>query len=1141
NDNDDDHEIDTNVKNSFEYFESSNDDDDDDDDVGDDDWNKSDIHFNKNIHERNFSTILDKISIDKPVHVRLAGFETLSKIEFINNCNNETFELLLKSLRDGISDDKKPIFEASLKIHSKYSDSSRSHDIYTNLITSLKNEYNIKKNYDNLPNLNTGVNFKIYLHEKLIRLLYLIIMYQREILKITRSTDRTIDEMIEQFIDILTWKNIINQNNKIMSILNLVSIIDPRGIWCKKLIHSMTTRKSLMLSISKIPNIIDIIFNTVKIGLKDCHQSQIAYSITDETIYVSGNCGNTSSVFISGETVETITFLHCLNIASQICIYYPNNKTSDITIDSSALLIPSTNDFAIDLINFLNSLAVSTEAKSIYNESFEALKLMLQQQYIQCDLKLFQASILPLINKPSKININNNLTASHTIDIIDFILDSKDGIIFFSTPYLPETNQSVILKNSTNNNIQIKEKKIIPACCFLQHASDLLRQPLVVMNVNHILRVLDVIGKLCQVLPNLELIAQTIEDYFYPSIDYFYSKIDKYAVIHENKTQNIDSAVKKMLMKISSWPLGIWLLSGHELIFEELVRASINPLRYSWKSNDIVSFVISSSFFDQAFKIIADLVPHTLSMFLNEVCCNIEDIQLFFDPWNSENVEKFIHVLSLVSLSTKCFMVFMLDNEKEESNSSDESIDHPQSFCQLIEYSLIDDSPYHYFSLLSLEVMIWNLDILVYLLHAYDLQSKLLDLQEASQLEVTKYIDKNKDDDNNEEYEEEQKIDIDETHVVYVVDECSSLRHKILCKSYYVRQKLDKPMKSIEKNMIFSSFPPPEMDDEWQRPRSITDHSELDDELSNIIPGLRDSSWIVQMKKAHENSPQPMKHTTLINLLEQMKQAISTVEWVDIFIWKDSSYTYYWLPEEDYGLDLAIRYFEDQCKNTGDQFVAKKHLKHVFETLHGFINYEKPDTYEAFDWFVSTIFVICNGQIDTCKEFVRNFVHYPSAMYMWRELGNAIDNLNNEKLITQFLLCQHIETVVNQELPNACYVLKSNYGLQWWIICNQLLGQCFWGILEWSEILHFFSICIMNPPDYIVYYCVSLLKYCEPLIMQDVIEKKSWPENLDLSGYHCHEHMNFIDRLEKKYQNNILPSLTGRKVNSLDKETDEFM
>lgn len=117
-------------------------------------------------------------------------------------------------------------------------------------------------------------------------------------------------------------------------------------------------------------------------------------------------------------------------------------------------------------------------------------------------------------------------------------------------------------------------------------------------------------------------------------------------------------------------------------------------------------------------------------------------------------------------------------------------------------------------------------------------------------------------------------------------------------------------------------------------------------------------------------------------------------------------------------------------------------------------------------------------------------------MYVWRKLGNAIDKINNEKSITEFLLGQHIETVVNQELPVVCYILKTEFGLQWWTVCNQMLAQCFWGILEWSEIVHFLTICIINPPDYIVYYCVSLLKHCEPLIMQDLNERKSWPENL---------------------------------------------
>lgn len=140
-----------------------------------------------------------------------------------------------------------------------------------------------------------------------------------------------------------------------------------------------------------------------------------------------------------------------------------------------------------------------------------------------------------------------------------------------------------------------------------------------------------------------------------------------------------------------------------------------------------------------------------------------------------------------------------------------------------------------------------------------------MDLQGDSQLEVVKYIEKNSEDDNESEEEYNDKTnenDDEEYHVVYVVDECSSLRHKILCKSYYIRHKLEKPMESIKRNIIFSTFPPPETDDEWQRPRSVSDYSELDNFLRESKPGLRDSSWTMQIKKAYENSPAPMKVKT---------------------------------------------------------------------------------------------------------------------------------------------------------------------------------------------------------------------------------------------------------------------------------------
>lgn len=69
------------------------------------------------------------------------------------------------------------------------------------------------------------------------------------------------------------------------------------------------------------------------------------------------------------------------------------------------------------------------------------------------------------------------------------------------------------------------------------------------------------------------------------------------------------------------------------------------------------------------------------------------------------------------------------------------------------------------------------------------------------------------------------------------------------------------------------------------------------------------------------------------------------------------------------------------------------------------------------------------------------------------------------------------------------------------MICNRLLTQCYWSVLKWPEIIHFFAICILNPPDYIVYYCVALLEHCQEIMKQDIIDKKSWPEEMVKTKY----------------------------------------
>lgn len=68
--------------------------------------------------------------------------------------------------------------------------------------------------------------------------------------------------------------------------------------------------------------------------------------------------------------------------------------------------------------------------------------------------------------------------------------------------------------------------------------------------------------------------------------------------------------------------------------------------------------------------------------------------------------------------------------------------------------------------------------------------------------------------------------------------------------------------------------------------------------------------------------------------------------------------------------------------------------------------------------------------------------------------------------------------------------------MDWSLICNLMISQCFWGLLPWSQIMHFLAICVLYSPDYIIYYCVSLLYHCQHTIMQHVTNEKIWFDNM---------------------------------------------
>lgn len=197
-----------------------------------------------------------------------------------------------------------------------------------------------------------------------------------------------------------------------------------------------------------------------------------------------------------------------------------------------------------------------------------------------------------------------------------------------------------------------------------------------------------------------------------------------------------------------SIPYGLKSLVQESSVFQELIEGSTAPLRMSWTSIEVVNFVSSAAFFHLGYNVIANLAPHVLSTLLSETCKILEDPHYFHDPWDHENIQKFLHILKIFSLNFKCknndknfslchtnliliylyklfifyfigFCAFMSNIKESYSN---EEHNYPLNLSELFNDSINPESNYHYLGLLSLNIVIWNLNICLYLLELLNFQ-----------------------------------------------------------------------------------------------------------------------------------------------------------------------------------------------------------------------------------------------------------------------------------------------------------------------------------------------------------------------------------------------------------------------------------
>lgn len=456
-----------------------------------------------------YNCVIDKINRDKPVHVRLAGYEILLKIELSNINNSSQWDVFQKTLLDGLTDDSRAIFEASMQVHAKLLNCSQLYT-YSNLLSAFNAQYHSQKMRETLPTLISGINFKFFLHEKLFRIMYLIIRYQEEMLKNTRHSDKTMEDVIEQFIVFLSTHSFGNSlQPKTLNMLNIISVLEPQAKWSKRWLHSLSIRRTFITVLGKSPTFLQNVMECVKSGLAETSCS-LSISIMDES----------NELCISGNTIETATYLHSLTFVSQLCSYEAGRK---LLAESSSETPFDVADFLIELLSSLNKLAAEAPS-GIYNTSCNALQNMLNVSDVLYNVEFYHSALCRL----TSLSENNLKIWPHTLNIISHMVDTVDGPAFLITNCKEHSTHS---ENAPSK---------CPVAIVIQYSSNLLKQPFSIMDIKCILDSFNVVEKLFNIYDVYEATQEQIETQFYPAVANFYKRLNKCSVENENKIQQLD-------------------------------------------------------------------------------------------------------------------------------------------------------------------------------------------------------------------------------------------------------------------------------------------------------------------------------------------------------------------------------------------------------------------------------------------------------------------------------------------------------------------------------------------------------------------------------------------------------------------------
>ncbi|XP_029318719.1 LOW QUALITY PROTEIN: protein broad-minded [Cottoperca gobio] len=1138
-----------------------------------DNCSDSDSSFNQSyafIRQEQLQVLAEKLDSSRPKEVRWEALQVLCCAPPSDVLICESWSSLRRNLCAALTDPD--LSDNVLLFFAKSFSSSPlnvTREIYTSLAKSVESSFLSHKL--SFPTGSAAIDINRPEISRLLKQIRLMNDFQKEVTTFwIRHPEKYMEEVIESTFSLLSLHHEHGPaspgTEKSLEPVHLLALLDVRATWFKKWMHGYYSRTVVLRLLEKKYK------SLVIQALQQCiHYSESCERFTDETTDPQSaeeqNTGSVKRSVYTGRELEYAFFVHSLCVLGKLLIYTNGRKLFPIRVKKHTDPV-SLTDLVVILINIMYQHPEPLHSDTSHTDSLTPSCLAMEVMWMLCErsdcaaeclhqtpvIETLLAPVIALLNGQQVKLKSPAATLTLIADVLARIANTDRGLSLF----LYEKN--LVVSHS---------ERTCPAHVIVQFTLRLLDKDLSSLSESDMSHTsCGAFIFVCRQIYNTCEGLQVLRPY----------GLHKAVAAAWKKTSSLSDRVSTPVPGASAGTFTQELhntLTWEETLLDSLLNFAATPkglllLQQTGAIHECVSYMFSR--FTKKLQVsrcekfgygvmvtqVAATAPGAAALhssgFVRALVvelwsvleCGSEDVGVVrpkptpMDPIDRSCLKSF---LSLVNLLSSSQSVWELLGRQPLANKSEYTLrEMPTSIPDVIDrliavnsdskiHSLFHYEQSHTFGLRLLSVLCCNLDSFLLLESQYNICSMLLQSQR------------------------ENVADTNEGE--FIIDNVSVERNHVLVRVSAVGGPSERklPPRALQEGddpypwPMFSSSPLPRC--YTLEPPTIQQDSQ-DSEISTFLASSKDlkneESWMEMCRRQYckvmTSKPNIFTGKVLADLLEKVVANLSNSATECFFspaqykaeetVVRRAELS----SEEQLGINTCVRYGSYLQLLTEDAVNEltrlTKHLKIFLSTQRVKTASEliaQRDGYPGHDWLASTVFLIMSGDTDRSLSLLLNLSSLLTSAFIWPARIHSSVHVPVEVAesgIPPVYWCtaHYVEMLLKVEVPLVHSAFRMS-GFTPSQMCLHWLTQCFWNYLDWTEICHYVSTCVVMGPDYQVYMCVAIFQHLQPDILQRTQsqELQVFLKEEPIQGFKVSDYIEIMEGLERSYRHIVLTDM----------------